>query len=93
MEFKKLPRSVYPEMHFVCQVEAHSEYPRIHIICQYTDDFVSIDFHMDLSRHNSIHRDPLLMRFHKTMNDYKVMYSNLIRLKRVRDEVFDVKEA
>src|SRR3990167_8675769 len=86
MEFKKLPRSLFPEIHFVYQVEPYNDYPRVHMICQYTEDFVNIDFHLDLAPHNAIQRDPILMRFHKTMNDYKIMYFNLVRLKRIRDE-------
>jgi hypothetical protein len=86
MEFKNLPKSVFPEMHFAYQLEPYSKYPRVHLICQYTDDFVNIDFHIDVAEHIPLYRDPILMRFHKTMNDYKIMYHNLSRLKQLRDK-------
>jgi hypothetical protein len=86
MGFKNLPKSAFPEMHFIYQLEPYSKYPRVHLICQYTDDFVNIDFHIDIAEHTPLYRDPILMRFHKTMNDYKIMYHNLSRLKQLRDK-------
>lgn len=85
MELKKTSRSDFPEMEYVYTLEPKQPYPRIHFNCRYSEEFVTINFHMDLSKHNAIYRHENLMRWHKTMNDYKIIYPNLIRLKSMRD--------
>lgn len=79
----------YPKIDFIYRLEPHERYPRIHFNCQYGTTHVIVDFHMDLSPHNSIYRHPYLMQFHKTMNDWKEIHPSLIKLKRLREDKYD----
>jgi hypothetical protein len=87
MGLKQLERGEYPEVHFVYTLQPKSHYPRIHFVCKYTAKFVVVDMHYDLSVHNSVDRADLLMKWHKTMNDWKQLYPNLIKLKEMRHEI------